>query len=197
MDHIRWVRNYSSKHLNFLTIMFRHLSKSTPNDIEFNHAASDGGTDEQRRAAAMLGFRPKNVTPDMVRASQSSISHLANLAGFADQQRLGHVPRYPNVRPSPILDDAILKYSLRPNVHYDLLRTGNVELTTNRILERGFLESVCLPIVQAGQGLDSPHCTTASTSIPHTLPFVKPDPKLTHSISLRFNDACTTQSCTT
>lgn len=30
----------------------------------------------------------------------------------------------------------------RPNIHYDLLRTGNVELTTNKILERGFLESV-------------------------------------------------------
>lgn len=28
---------------------------------------SDSGSDEQRRAANMLGFRPKRVTPDMVR----------------------------------------------------------------------------------------------------------------------------------
>jgi hypothetical protein len=32
-------------------------------------AGSDSGTDEQRRAANMLGFRPKRVTPDMVRSS--------------------------------------------------------------------------------------------------------------------------------
>lgn len=28
------------------------------------------------------------------------------------------------------------------NIHYDLLRTGSVELTTNKILERGFLDAV-------------------------------------------------------
>jgi len=27
------------------------------------------------------------------------------------------------------------------NIHYDLLRTGSVELTTNKILERGFLDA--------------------------------------------------------
>ena len=32
----------------------------------------------------------------------------------------------------------------RDNVRYDLLRTGNVEATTNKILERGFLEAVRL-----------------------------------------------------
>lgn len=69
-------------------------------------SSNDGGTDEQRRAAAMLGFRPKRVTPDMI----NSVSVM-----FPD------IPT--------------------PNVHYDLLRTGNVELTTNRILERGFLEA--------------------------------------------------------
>ncbi|KAF6752842.1 hypothetical protein DFP72DRAFT_903760 [Ephemerocybe angulata] len=64
-------------------------------------SSNDGGTDEQRRAAAMLGFRPKRI---------NSVSVM-----FPD------IPT--------------------PNVHYDLLRTGNVELTTNRILERGFLEA--------------------------------------------------------
>ncbi|GJJ13047.1 hypothetical protein Clacol_007296 [Clathrus columnatus] len=29
----------------------------------------------------------------------------------------------------------------RPNIHYDLLRTGSVELTSNKLLERGFLEN--------------------------------------------------------
>lgn len=28
------------------------------------------------------------------------------------------------------------------NIHYDLLRTGSVELTTNKVLERGFLDAV-------------------------------------------------------
>ena len=32
--------------------------------------------------------------------------------------------------------------SYSANIHYDLLRTGSVELTTNKILERGFLDAV-------------------------------------------------------
>jgi coupling of ubiquitin conjugation to ER degradation protein 1 len=31
------------------------------------------------------------------------------------------------------------------NIHYDLLRTGSVELTTNKILERGLLDAVRVP----------------------------------------------------
>ena len=31
------------------------------------------------------------------------------------------------------------------NIHYDLLHTGSVELTTNKILERGFLDAVRAP----------------------------------------------------
>ena len=30
----------------------------------------------------------------------------------------------------------------KDNIKYDLLRTGNAELTTNKILERGYLEAV-------------------------------------------------------
>ena len=30
----------------------------------------------------------------------------------------------------------------RDNIRYDLLRTGSIETTTNKILERGFLEAV-------------------------------------------------------
>jgi len=31
------------------------------------------------------------------------------------------------------------------SIHYDLLRTGSVELTTNKILERGFIDPVRIP----------------------------------------------------
>lgn len=30
----------------------------------------------------------------------------------------------------------------RPNIHYDLLRTGSAEVTSNKILERGVLDAV-------------------------------------------------------
>ena len=33
----------------------------------------------------------------------------------------------------------------RQNIHYDLLRTGDVEMTTNKIIERGFLDVVRVP----------------------------------------------------
>ncbi|KAI0367262.1 hypothetical protein BV20DRAFT_1123576 [Pilatotrama ljubarskyi] len=54
--------------------------------------------------SAVLGFRPKNVTPEMVETVHSM---------------------FPDI-PSD-------------NIRYDLLRTGNVQVTTNKILERGFL----------------------------------------------------------
>ncbi|KAI0828538.1 hypothetical protein BC628DRAFT_1316198 [Trametes gibbosa] len=55
-------------------------------------------------ASAVLGFRPKNVTPEMVETVH------------------GMFPDIPS-----------------DNVRYDLLRTGSVQLTSNKILERGFL----------------------------------------------------------
>ncbi|KAH9855492.1 hypothetical protein C2E23DRAFT_813554 [Lenzites betulinus] len=54
--------------------------------------------------SAVLGFRPKSVTPEMVETVH------------------GMFPDIPS-----------------DNVHYDLLRTGSVQLTSNKILERGFL----------------------------------------------------------
>ncbi|TBU57309.1 hypothetical protein BD310DRAFT_1039980 [Dichomitus squalens] len=54
--------------------------------------------------SAVLGFRPKNVTPEMVETVQSM---------------------FPDI-PSD-------------NIRYDLLRTGNIQQTSNKILERGFL----------------------------------------------------------
>ncbi|KAI0764675.1 hypothetical protein C8Q74DRAFT_1318321 [Fomes fomentarius] len=55
-------------------------------------------------ASTVLGFRPKNVTPEMVETVHSM---------------------FPDI-PSE-------------NIRYDLLRTGNVQQTSNKILERGFL----------------------------------------------------------
>ncbi|KAG7440423.1 uncharacterized protein BT62DRAFT_983100 [Guyanagaster necrorhizus] len=54
----------------------------------------------------VLGFRPKNVTQEMIDAVTAV---------------------FPDIPPD--------------NIRYDLLRTGNVEQTTNKILERGFLDA--------------------------------------------------------
>jgi hypothetical protein len=58
----------------------------------------------------------------------------------------------------------------RDNIRYDLLRTGNVEVTSNKILERGYLDAVCIPLVINL----APHSTilfyTASSSIFYYLP---------------------------
>ncbi|OSC98844.1 hypothetical protein PYCCODRAFT_1438832 [Trametes coccinea BRFM310] len=54
--------------------------------------------------SAVLGFRPKNVTPEMVETVHNM---------------------FPDI-PSD-------------NIRYDLLRTGSVEVTSNKIIERGFL----------------------------------------------------------
>jgi len=55
--------------------------------------------------ADTLGFRPKNVSQDMV-------------------DTIGNM--FPDIP--------------KDNIRYDLLRTGSVEMTTNKILERGFIE---------------------------------------------------------
>ncbi|KAK7040773.1 hypothetical protein VNI00_009679 [Paramarasmius palmivorus] len=64
------------------------------------------GSETDRTAADTLGFRPKNVSQDML----DTISNM-----------------FPDI---PI-----------DNIRYDLLRTGSVELTTNKILERGYLDA--------------------------------------------------------
>ncbi|KDR70254.1 hypothetical protein GALMADRAFT_255143 [Galerina marginata CBS 339.88] len=72
----------------------------------FRWATSGKDSSDQRTAADALGFRPKNVTQEMV----DTISHM-----------------FPDIPAD--------------NIRYDLLRTGNVELTTNKILERGYLDA--------------------------------------------------------
>ncbi|PPQ87071.1 hypothetical protein CVT25_000051 [Psilocybe cyanescens] len=72
----------------------------------FRWATSSNDSPEQRTAITALGFRPKNVTQDMI----TTISHM-----------------FPDIPAD--------------NIRYDLLRTGSVEQTTNKILERGFLDA--------------------------------------------------------
>ncbi|TFK23994.1 hypothetical protein FA15DRAFT_743117 [Coprinopsis marcescibilis] len=72
----------------------------------FRWITSGGDTTAEQSHARALGFRPKQVTQDM-------INTVANM--------------FPDIPAA--------------NIHYDLLRTGNVEQTTNKVLERGFLEA--------------------------------------------------------
>src|ERR1700729_206459 len=59
--------------------------------------------------------------------------------------------------------------SRRDNIRYDLLRTGNVELTSNKILEKGFLDAVSCEYTSYCAFLRI--CTNlASTRILHPLP---------------------------
>jgi coupling of ubiquitin conjugation to ER degradation protein 1 len=74
--------------------------------ILFRWATSSNESPAERSASASLGFRPKNITQDMVDTIH------------------GMFPDIP-----------------ADNIRYDLLRTGNVELTSNKILEKGFLDA--------------------------------------------------------
>jgi len=72
----------------------------------FRWATSSSSPSAGRSATTTLGFRPKNVTQQMV-----------------DQIHT----MFPDIPTD--------------NIRFDLLRTGSVELTSNKILERGFLEA--------------------------------------------------------
>jgi len=74
--------------------------------ILFRWATSSNESPADRTASYSLGFRPKNVTQDMVDTIH------------------GMFPDIP-----------------ADNIRYDLLRTGSVQLTSNKILEKGFLDA--------------------------------------------------------
>ncbi|CAE6523037.1 unnamed protein product [Rhizoctonia solani] len=63
------------------------------------------GAGGNTRPATVLGFTPKNVTPEMIASVRSAF-------------------------PQESID----------NIRYDLLRSGSVEITSNKILERGSLD---------------------------------------------------------
>jgi len=62
--------------------------------------------EQPNSAASILGFRPRNVSDQMIDTVHSM---------------------FPNIP--------------RPNIHYSLLRTGSVQVTSNLILEKGFLDA--------------------------------------------------------
>ncbi|KAF8751173.1 CUE domain [Rhizoctonia solani] len=68
------------------------------------------GTGGNARPATVLGFTPKNVTPEMIASVRSAF-------------------------PQESID----------NIRYDLLKSGSVEITSNKILERGYLDRVPSP----------------------------------------------------
>ncbi|KAF5309041.1 hypothetical protein D9619_013554 [Psilocybe cf. subviscida] len=72
----------------------------------FRWVTSSSDSPQERSASDALGFRPKNVTQEMV----DTISHM-----------------FPDIPAD--------------NIRYDLLKTGNVEQTSNKILEKGFLDA--------------------------------------------------------
>ncbi|KAH9991946.1 hypothetical protein BJV74DRAFT_771863 [Russula compacta] len=71
-----------------------------------------GESTADQAAARALRFRPKKVTPEMA----CPPTQVETVTGM-----------FPDI-----------PYA---SIHYDLLRTGSVELTTNKILERGFLDA--------------------------------------------------------
>ncbi|KAG2068624.1 hypothetical protein BDR04DRAFT_1129160 [Suillus decipiens] len=74
--------------------------------IIFRWATSSSDSSSRRSTSSTLGFRPKNVTQEMVNQIHSMF------------------PAIP-----------------QDNIRYDLLRTGSVEVTSNKILERGYLDA--------------------------------------------------------
>lgn len=102
----------------------------------------------ERSASTSLGFRPKTITQDMVGLpSPNSV-----LKGFLT--RSYRWTQYMECSLTYLREPAHIKYfdnghqlivsigAPRDNIRYDLLRTGNVELTSNKILEKGFLDPV-------------------------------------------------------
>ncbi|KAH7912886.1 hypothetical protein BJ138DRAFT_1147204 [Hygrophoropsis aurantiaca] len=79
-----------------IVIIFRWATSSSNSNASPN----------ARSAISALGFRPKNVTQEMVDQIHSM---------------------FPDIPPD--------------NIRFDLLRTGSIELTSNKILERGFLDA--------------------------------------------------------
>ena len=97
--------------------------------------------------AALLGFKPKTVSPEQV--SDALSKHVPVLTA---ESRL---KQFTPCSPTCQRELSLFKYGIflqdtdrgcfSDNIRYDLLRTGSVQLTSNKILERGFLPAVCPP----------------------------------------------------
>jgi coupling of ubiquitin conjugation to ER degradation protein 1 len=98
-------------------------------------SSSSSSSSVGRSATAALGFRPKNVTQQMV-----------------DQIHA----MFPDIPAD--------------NIRFDLLRTGSVELTSNKILERGFLEAPPQAYFTLYPRLDTPAAPRPSDPAARTAP---------------------------
>lgn len=95
-------------------------------------------------------------------------------------------------------------YRFRENIHFDLLRTGSVDVTVNKLLERGYLEAVslinslldgiCLLSIQPSAGYrqafpapqqDTPAPNTNTDSSQVSKPAVKTTPTLIERFGLQ------------
>lgn len=147
-----------------------HVIFNSVYDPLLTHSAGNDSPSD-RSAADTLGFRPKPVSQDMV------LPFLATSIPESHHSSTHRLTQYPTCFPTYLraLKSAIGPYGLgstipchRDNIRYDLLRTGSVELSSNKILERGFLDPV------RGLSLRRAHEVTcssnqASTSIFHAL----------------------------
>jgi len=88
---------------------------------------NSGNASGSANVAKILGFKPKNVTPEMITSVRSA---------------------FPDIPTE--------------NIHYDLLRTGSVELTVNRLLERGYLDAP--PAAYRRAFPPAPQTSTTSTA---------------------------------
>jgi hypothetical protein len=68
----------------------------------------------------------------------------AEECGHAGQFRSHNVSGYTEVQSMPLYHKTNDRSQMffRPNIHYSLLRTGSVQVTSNAILEKGFLDAV-------------------------------------------------------
>ncbi|PVF93308.1 hypothetical protein CPB86DRAFT_809029 [Serendipita vermifera] len=109
-----------------------------------------GGSSESSNTsglAKILGFKPKNVTPEMIDSVR---------AVFPD------IPR--------------------ANIHYDLLRTGSVEATVHRLMERGYLDAPPPAYRRAFPQTDSDNAPVSAS----TNPANKPTPAKVPTLIQRF-----------
>lgn len=51
-------------------------------------------------------------------------------------------PDIPRLLIATVIKTYKLTHVYRANIHFDLLRTGSVDVTVNKLLERGFLDAV-------------------------------------------------------
>lgn len=85
---------------------------------------------------------------------------------FADWHSIQYVSGHSCVTIQPLLDVAeshsIICSLFRDNIRYDLLRTGNVGRTTEKILERGFLDAVRIHLYNQRESDWKYHIATTS-----------------------------------